>query len=417
MGYLYVCKNFKLYVHLRKRDIMNLLKEKVKRLIMNKRQELISLSHQIHEHPETAFNEKFSSKQICLYLEKEGFKVINGFGGLETAFYAEAKGKTHYPKIAVLAEYDALKGIGHGCGHNIIAASAVGAFISVASVISELNGTICIIGTPAEEGGGGKVIMLQNGAFDDVNFAMMMHPNSGNNLVFRSGRAAVNMKIVFKGKAAHSADPSKGINALNAMIELFNGLNIMRASMPQGANVNGIITEGGTVANIIPDCSRAEFSIRGNTLQDLDIIVKMLRDSIASSERLIGVQTQTELGQYYAERYPNKPMSKAFKANIESLGEKIFYPDPEKQYGSSDIGNVSIQIPTIHEYLSIAPESVNAHTKEFAACAVSKRADDVCLLGAKGLAMTAIDLFIDKELRKEAADSHNLQIPNIYKKK
>jgi len=395
---------------------MNQLKEKVQQVIDTKKEELIQLSHEIHAHPEIAYEERISSQLICALLEKNGYHVSNGYGGLETAFYAQAVGKQSRPNIAILAEYDALKGIGHGCGHNIIATCAAGAFLGVASVIEELYGSVCILGTPAEEGGGGKITMLENGAFDDVDFAMMIHPTSGNNLILRGGRAAVSMKVAFQGKGAHSSDPSRGINALNALIEVFNGINVMRPLMPVGANVNGIITEGGVAANIIPDHTQGVFSIRGDTLRDLEKIIGILKDCVASAERLTGAKAEIKLGRCYAERYPNKPMGEAFKANIESLGEKVYYPDPKKQYGSSDIGNVSIRMPAIHEYLSIAPEGVNAHTKEFAECALSQRADEVCLLGAKGLAMTAIDLLTNADLRKQALDSHSLQVPEIYKK-
>ena len=395
---------------------MNQLKEKVQQVIDTKKEELIQLSHEIHAHPEIAYEERISSQPICALLEKNGYHVSKGYGGLETAFYAQAVGKQSRPNIAILAEYDALKGIGHGCGHNIIATCAAGAFLGVASVIEELYGSVCILGTPAEEGGGGKITMLENGAFDDVDFAMMIHPTSGNNLILRGGRAAVSMKVAFQGKGAHSSDPSRGINALNALIEVFNGINVMRPLMPVGANVNGIITEGGVAANIIPDHTQGVFSIRGDTLRDLEKIIGILKDCVASAERLTGAKAEIKLGRCYAERYPNKPMGEAFKANIESLGEKVYYPDPKKQYGSSDIGNVSIRMPAIHEYLSIAPEGVNAHTKEFAECALSQRADEVCLLGAKGLAMTAIDLLTNADLRKQALDSHSLQVPEIYKK-
>jgi len=376
---------------------------------------LVELSHQIHACPELAFQEKKTAKLLCSFLEERGFKVISGYGGLDTAFYAEVRGKTEHPKAAFLAEYDALKGVGHGCGHNIIATCAVGAFIGAAAAMAEQDGSVCIIGTPAEEGGGGKVIMLENGAFDAVDFALMIHPTAGKSLIGRGGRAAVGVTVSFHGRNAHSSDPSKGINALNALLNLFAAIDMMRPSMPLGANVNGIITHGGEAANIIPGYSCGEFSVRAHTLHDLKNIVETIKQCVESSEKLTGAKAEIEIGRYYGERYPSRPLGEAFKANMALLGEKMFYPEPNMQYGSSDIGNVSIKMPAIHEYLSIAPAGINAHSADFAEAALSPRADQVCILGAKGLAMTAMDVLTDAKLRREALESHEKQVPDIYK--
>ena len=390
------------------------LKDKALQEICRNEKALVALSHTIHSQPEIAFQEKKTAELLCSFLEERKFEVVRGWGGLETAFYAEVRGRAERPKVAILAEYDALKCIGHGCGHNIIATCAVGAFLGVSSVSEELDGSVCIMGTPAEEGGGGKVIMLENGAFDSVDFALMIHPTSGKALTGRGGRAAVSMSVAFHGRSAHSSNPSKGTNALSALLALFSGIDMLRSSMPTGANVNGIITHGGVAANVIPDYSRGEFSVRAHTLKDLRGIVELIRQCVDSAEKLTGARSEVSLGRFYGERYPNKPICEAFKANMEILGEEMFYPDAGMQYGSSDIGNVSIKLPAIHEYLSIAPSHVNAHSAEFAAAAVSARADKVCVLGAQGLAMTAIDVLTDSNLRREALESHQKQVPDIY---
>ncbi len=391
------------------------IKDRVLIAIDNSKDTLVELSHRIHAQPELAFHEQKTAALLCSFLEERNFKVTRGYGGLETAFYAEARGKAERPKVAFLAEYDALKGIGHGCGHNIIATCAVGAFIGAAAAVTEQDGSVCIIGTPAEEGGGGKVIMLENGAFDGVDFALMIHPTAGKSMIGRGGRAAVVVTVSFRGRNAHSSDPSKGINALNALLNLFAAIDMMRPSMPLGANVNGIVTHGGEAANIIPGYSCGEFSVRAHTLHDLKNIVKIIRQCVESSEKLTGTKAEMEIGRYYGERYPNRPLGEAFKANMALLGEEMFYPTPNMQYGSSDIGNVSIKLPAIHEYLSIAQAGINAHSADFAEAALSPRADQVCILGAKGLAMTAMDVLTNAKLRQEALESHEKQIPDIYK--
>lgn len=379
------------------------------------KEDLLGLSHNIHDNPETAFSEHNAVAFIREILQNHGIETTIGIGGLDTAFIATKNGKSVGPKIVFLAEYDALPNIGHGCGHNVIATCAVGAFLGVCSVLDDYDGSISIIGTPAEEDGGGKIILLEKGVFDDVDFALMMHPSSGKSTAQRGGRATTDIEITFKGKGAHSSSPDRSINALNAVISTFVHIDMMRASFGLQDNVNGIITKGGDAPNIIPSEAVCKFNLRARTLIDLNKLIDKVKKAVESSSLLTGAIPDIKIELPYAERYPNRQMSEAFKANMAELGEIMEYPDPNIMYGSSDIGNISIKLPAIHDYLFIADEDVNAHTVEFAAAAVSPRADEVCIKGAQGLAMTAIDILTDSGFRKEISEYHKKQIPIEYR--
>ena len=396
---------------------MTNLKTQICERIDGKAQDLVWLSHEIHKNPETAFTEFKSSGLIADFLEGFGFSAKVGIGGLDTAFLASKTGKGEGPHIAFLAEYDSLPGIGHACGHNIIAASAVGAFLGLASVMDSFQGKISIIGTPAEEGGAGKVILLEQGVFDDVDFALMMHPTSGKSLIHRGGRASTSVHVKFHGREAHSASPGRGINALSAVISTFTNIDRMRPTFEMQDNVNGIITNGGRAANVIPGEAACTFSLRSRTMLDLERLVEKVKTAVVSAECLTGAKAQVEVERIYAERYPNLPMCEAFKRNMEMLGEEMEYPDPNVMYGSSDIGNVSIKIPVIHDYLSIAPAGVISHHPAFARAAVTARADEVCVKAAKGLAMTAADILSDPKFRKDIWEYHDQQVPEEYKNK
>ncbi len=381
-------------------------------------QEIGTLAKDIHDNPELGFEEFKALGFISAELEKHGFTVQKGYGGLETSFRADAKGQAGGPTVAFLAEYDALNGCGHGCGHNLIAACSTGAFLGLASVISELKGNVCIIGTPAEEGGAGKVKLLEAGAFDDVDFALMMHPSSGgSNLVGRGGRAACTVDIEFFGKGAHSSVPKNGINALSAVICLFNQIDLMRPTFDPQDNINGIITDGGTAANIITPYARASFCVRAETMKRIEELIEVIRRCAQNAEALTGARAEVMVGDISAERYSNRPMNQAFKDNMAELGVEMQWPDPKKQYGSSDIGNVSIKIPAIHDYLSITDDkSVQSHTVEYAACAATPEAIEVCIKGAKGLAMTGYDILASEDFQREIKEYHLQQVPEFYRK-
>ncbi|MCT4564274.1 MAG: M20 family metallopeptidase [Maledivibacter sp.] len=376
--------------------------------------ELLDLCEKIHDNPEICFNEYKASNWIIELLKKHGFEVSEGIGGLDTAFKARFKGEKKGPKVAFLAEYDALPEIGHGCGHNIIATCSVGAAIGLSKIMGELDGEVLLIGTPAEEGGGGKIILLENNEFDDVDYALMIHPTSSRSIIGRGGLAAVRVTIEFKGKAAHSSSPEKGINALNAVIQVFNGIDAIRATFDMKSNINGIITKGGEAANIIPEYARCDFSVRAKTLSELKSLVEKIKQVVHSAEVLTGAKASMDIGRMYAERYPNMVMAEAFKSNMGLLGEKMGYPDPEQKVGSSDIGNVTLKIPAIHSYLAIAHDGVNAHSIEFTRYSISARAKEVAIKGAKGLAMTGYDILTNEGLRQSINKEFEEKVPKIY---
>ena len=394
------------------------MKEQIIAKVDQMRDELIALSHRIHAHPEIAFTEHKAVSFIKEVLERHGFEVETPYAQVETAFKAVKKGKGSGPKIAFLAEYDALPEIGHACGHNIIASCSTGAFLSLSQLMDHFDGELTLIGTPAEEAGGGKIHLLRNGGFDGVEYALMMHPSSGDKgLVNRGGRAATSVSIEFFGKSAHSSGPQAGVNALNALISTFNHIDMMRPALHPGSNINGIITKGGTVANAIPDYAAATFSLRSSTLFELEKLADAVIRCAKSAELLVGARMEAKVGDMYAERYPNWPMCEAFKNNMETLGMEMAVGNPVGNYGSSDIGNVSIVIPAIHDYLPACPAGVNSHNVAYTECANQPMADETCLLGAKGLAMTAFDILTDSTLRERIQEYFKKQIPAEYKAK
>ncbi|WP_240843239.1 amidohydrolase [Acidaminobacter sp. JC074] len=378
--------------------------------IEENKEAILKVSHDIHERPELGFEEFESSKIMCDYLESLGYEVKRGIGKFETAFKASLGSKG--PKIAVLAEYDALPGIGHGCGHNVISAVAAGLAAGLGPLIksNQLKGQVVVIGTPAEETGGGKIELLKLGVFEDVDYVMMVHPGS-TNMVKRGGTALVELQVAFQGKRAHSSVPENGINALKALIQIFTGIDAMQGEFPLGININGIIKEGGQASNIIPEKASAEFIIRGLRLMDLKQVKDKIKRVIQAAEVMTGAKATYDFKLPYAERYPNPVMADKFKEIMESLGQEVVYPEPQMKLGSSDIGNVSLYKPTIHPYIKIG-DNLKAHTLMFTEASKSSCADDMILTAAKALAELAVKLINDSGLRQEVNDAFKAQVPD-----
>lgn len=383
--------------------------DQIKNLVEEARDHIIDVSHFIHSTPELGKEEFKSSQKLCDELKALGYEVTKGVGLLETAFVAK-RGSSSGPVVAILAEYDALPGIGHGCGHNIIAATAYGVATGFADIIDVLEGQIRIIGTPAEENGGGKIELLKEGIFDDVDFALMVHPDT-KNMVQRGGMAFVGLSIAYQGKRAHSAVPEEGINALKALIHTFTGFDALLGECPQGVNVHGIITNGGEAANIIPEYASAEFSIRGHRLHDLKIVKEKMLQVIKASEVLTGATASYTFDPPYAERYPNHTMGEAFKEAMEEMGEVVVYPEKNVKYGSSDIGNLSLKLPVIHAYVKIG-EGVDAHTKAFTEASISPEADDMLIKASKALAVVTYRLFTDSSFRFSVKEEFEKTVPD-----
>ena len=374
------------------------LKQRALAAIDAMRDEWIRISAAIHAKPETAFQEFQSAALLCETLESHGFSVERGVGGLETAFRAVARGKGRGPTIALLAEYDALPDLGHACGHNIIATCAIAAGIGVRKVMDQLPGRVLVIGSPAEEGGGGKLILLEQGLFSDVDAAMMVHPAS-RTMVERTSLASSRLTVEFAGKASHAAAaPEDGINALEAVILTFNNVNALRLHLKSDARVHGIITHGGTAANIIPEYAAAIFSVRAAKQDYADEILQRVIQCAQGAGIATGAQLTYSTQPGYAEMIPNPVMARLFAENWRAIGVEVHDPRPNERMGSTDMGNISQALPSLHAYLAIAPEGTPGHTVEFREASITPAAHAGLLNAAKGMAMTAIDLLSNPQL-------------------
>jgi amidohydrolase len=372
-------------------------------------EDLWGISTALFHDPETAFKEYKACKVLSEALIKAGYSVEIGIGGLETAFRATF-GEESNPTIAILAEYDALVGLGHACGHNLIAAAAVGAGMALAAIKPRINGQIQVIGTPAEEGDGGKIILAKAGIFNSIEAAMMFHPAS-KNMVLRPSLASSELKVDFFGKASHAAAaPEEGINALDALLLTFNNINALRQTLGPKDRVAGVILAGGDASNIIPAHTSAEFSVRSLTSVRRDELVKKIIVCAQAGARAIGCRLKYIITPGYLEIIPNKIMASLFKSNLESLGRVVVDPDPNERMGSTDMGDISHLVPSIHPYLAIAPKNVAGHTVEFCQYCISETGKVAMLDAAKAMAMTAIDLLINPDLLKKAKDELALAI-------
>ena len=367
------------------------LKEKLKAELEIRRSELVRLSSDIHDNPELGFQEVKAVSWLSNYLENNGFCVEKGVAGLATAFQATyGEGK---PKIAVLAEYDALPGIGHGCGHNIIAASAVGAGVASKIVVDNLGGSIIVLGTPGEETFGGKIDMIKAGIFDDVDVAMMVHPSVLNMAIYRT-LACLPLEVEFFGKAVHAAiHPAEGVNALEAIILAFNSINSLRQHIKEQARIHGIITNGGEAPNVVPAYSAAKFIIRAPDYAYLEELQGKVLNCFKGASLASGARLKYRWGEkVYAPIKNNVAMARLFSDNLELLGRKLDIFDSQGPFGSSDIGNVSEVVPSMHPMVAIASPPVSLHSTEFASAAASEAGHQGLLDAAKAMAMTVVDI-------------------------
>ncbi len=386
------------------------LKAEVNKQVEFHRHELIELSLRIHANPELGFKEEKASAWLTSYLEKNGFQVEKGTGGLPTSFKAVySKGK---PVIALLAEYDALPEVGHACGHNIIAASAVGAGVASRCIVDNYGGTVAVFGTPAEELFGGKVTMLQAGAFDGLDVAMIVHPGV-RNMATTEALACISLEIEFIGKAAHAAaHPEQGINALEAVVLAFNAVNSLRQHIKDKARIHGIITSGGEAANIVPAYSSAKLLVRASDNAYLDELKQKVLNCFSGASLATGARLDYKWGEIiYAPMNNNLFLAQLFSQNLKSLGRKIEPFEPRFGFGSTDMGNVSQVIPAIHPSVAIASPGISLHSTDFALAAASEAGHKGLLDAAKVLAMTVVDLLSEPEtlakVKDEFSHSHD----------
>jgi amidohydrolase len=361
--------------------------------------ELVDLSLRIHANPELAFHEEQACAWLSDYLQGRGFDVERGYAGLATAFRARAGNGG--PRVGIVAEYDALPEIGHGCGHNIIATSSVGAGIGVRAVLDRLEGSVDVIGTPAEEVYGGKVEMVRNGAFRDLDAAMMVHPATRDGVIAKA-LACAELRVEYHGREAHAAaQPENGINALEAMILAFNGINALRQHIRRTARVHGVITDGGAAPNIVPAHSEASFLVRAEDDDYLEDLKRRVEGCFRAGAEATGATLELRWNaNQYAAMNTNPPLAEAYRANLAQAGRHVPQPETPRPMGSTDMGNVSKVVPSIHPSILIAPPEVNGHSAEFASYAASESGHRALVDAAKALAMTAIDVLTDADLRR-----------------
>jgi amidohydrolase len=362
------------------------------------RGEILDLSHRIHADPEPAFEEHHASAWVAEVLARHGFAVRHPAGSLPTAVRATRRGGRggDTPRIGILAEYDALPGLGHGCGHNTMAASGVGAAIALASLADELPGEIDFLGTPAEERGSGKQIMIDDGLFEGLDAALLYHPCDRSH-VESFPLASEDVEVVYTGLQSHaSSDPWLGKNALDALILLFTSVGLWRQQLHPTARVHGVIREGGTAANIIPDRASAWFMIRSTSETDYERMRGRFQELCEAAALATDTTVKVIFSGKCRTMRNNGVLAERFRANMAAYGIADQGDDPNA--GSTDMANVSWVCPTIHPDLAIAREGTPGHSILFREAAISAQADEVTLLAATLIAQTALELFADPEL-------------------
>lgn len=381
-------------------------KAKAAESIEGLRDELLGASHEIHAHPELAYEEEHASALLSDALEAGGLRTERGLGDIATAFRATAGSSG--PHFVICAEYDALPKIGHACGHNIIASAALGAGLALAPLADDLGFTVSVLGTPAEEAGGGKEELIKAGAFDGVDAAMMVHP-APVDITEPPMLAVAAVSIKYIGKESHaSAFPERGINALDAMHVAYTAVSCLRQHIAPTDRIHGIETKGGDAPNVVPALTRAVYNIRSRTAGELEALIQRVRECFEAG----AVATRSELsfkliGNTYNEVRHNMVMADAYRENAIALGRTPLPRDlvDPRFAGSTDMGNVSYKVPTIHPMIGIASLPAVNHQPEFAEHCVTPAADQAVTDGATAMAWTIIDLATRGDLLAEATDA------------
>lgn len=373
--------------------------EKIFETIETEKNNLISLAREIHRNPETGRNEFIAVDLITSYLERKGFKIFRGVGGLKTSFMA-SKGEEGY-HVGFCAEYDALPEIGHGCGHNLIAIASVAAGVALSSEVDGRQGRVSIIGTPDEEEHGGKVDLVRLGVFDDIDAAMMFHPDCATRIHIES-LACRDYKFIFHGKNAHaSSEPWEGRNALDAVIQTFNNINALRQHLKDNTRIHGIITEGGVAVNVIPDRTAANFLVRASNSEYLKEVVEKVINCARSAATATGTDLEVSESDYpYEAMLSNKALGDTFAASLDEAGYTV-ESRHDVGIGSIDMGNVSRVTPSIYPVLALTGEWVPRHTFEFSSLCDTEQAYEVMLTAGKAMAVTGQKVINDRELQSQ----------------
>ena len=373
-------------------------KEVARERVEQARDQLVALSHRIHANPELGFEEEQACAWLCELLEGGGLEVERGVGDLPTAFAARAgSGPLH---VVVCAEYDALPAVGHACGHNVIAAMAAGAGLALARVADDAGLRVTVLGTPAEEGGGGKILLLQRGAFDGAHAAMMVHPSPYEQAEMPI-IAVDHMQVAYTGKEAHaSAYPFLGVNAADALVVAQTAIGLLRQHLRTGDRVHGIVTKGGDAANIIPAHTEGNWMVRAETLEQLqEVRDKVVRCFEAGALATGATLELTQDPNPYSEMRHDHDLSALYQRNAEALGRR-FVDRGDRGAGSTDMGNISLALPSIHPTIGIDALPAVNHQPEFTAKCATPAADQAVFDGAVAMAWTAIDAATDPALRE-----------------
>lgn len=365
----------------------------------NIRGDLIELNDRIGQNPELGFREYKAVKWLTDFLASHDFTIKKPIGGLETAFIAEYDFDKSGPVIAYLCEYDALPNIGHGCGHNMIGVMSTGAAV-ILSKINDLKGSIQVIGCPGEEVGGGKVTLVEKGIFKEVDVAMMVHP-SNENRVYSTSLAIEAIKFIFHGQTAHAAAaPEKGINALDGVIQLFNGINAIREHLKDDVRIHGIISKGGESPNVVPDFAEAKFYFRARHKDYLKKVVEKGKNIARGATQMTGCKVEYSNFENSNDNLnPSEKLAAVYEKNLKLVGVNNI-AEPEDSFGSTDMGNVSQVVPAIHPYIKIGDELIG-HTVEFRDATMSKIGHKALIKAAKALALTGYDVIDDNKLRQK----------------
>ncbi len=380
-------------------------KQRVREELSVIRDDLLDLSHRVHANPEIAFQERQASAWTAELLQRHGFSVVRPFGGLETALEARWPGRSPGPVIVFPGEYDALPEIGHGCGHNTMCSSSAGAAIAVARALGhDFDGEVRFIGTPAEEAGNGKVYLINAGAFKDVSAALQIHPSDRTQTEIRT-LAMTEIAVTFHGRAAHAAgDPWNGNNALDALVTLYNSVSQWRQHLRPGERVHGIITHGGAAPNIVPDETAARFYVRSTVDDRIEEMVARFQAMGDAAAMATGCTvTYRSLPEQRSRTMINShTLGALWEANLTAAGWKL--DEPDESPGSSDMANVSHEVPTIHPFMAVGPMNTPGHSREMAAYAAGPNGDKVVVDAAMILAQTAVDLLANPALVEQARD-------------
>ncbi|KAI2464651.1 hypothetical protein F4781DRAFT_436186 [Annulohypoxylon bovei var. microspora] len=375
-----------------------------------------SINQALHQHPETAYEEEFAHTTITKFLEDRGFNVKRSTYGLATSFEVEIETGSSGRLVVICAEYDALPQIGHACGHNLIATSSIAAFLGAAAALKQsgVPGRLRLLGTPAEEGGGGKAKLIDAGAFNDVSAAIMAHPIPENQISNGSGiwagLAAMKMiashkfRTEFRGKTAHAAgEPWNGVNALDAAVAAYSNIGLLRQQIKPDERIHSVIEVGGTVPNVIPDYTRMNWNVRSPTIAGANKLLSRVKANIEAAASATGCELNYIVAPTYSNMIANKSLCSTYVSEMSIVGEKVLLWRDKPITASTDMGNVSQIVPSFHGAFGIpAAPDTSLHNPQFAAAAGTDEAHEICLKCAKGLAMLAIQVLLDDELASNA---------------